>query len=556
MEQGTVNRRQPFRWGARARTLTVDRAQTLIGISGLLAACAYLLVRLAPDVRGKPLHADEAVSGLVAARPLTELWSTVIDERGGPPLHFLAAHLALALDPSADALRWTSVAFALGTVIVCYDLGRRIAGPMAGATAALLAATSTMLGQFGSFGRMYAAFAFTAALAADMFYRALEQRTTRASVVAAIAAALAAATHTYGVFILVAEAATGLALWRGKPLRAGWPVVLVGLLLIPVVLAYLRLSERFSVKVSEGPALTSPRAAARELHVALGGVTGGRVLVVLFAALAVCGVVLIARRQPAFLALWGAVAAPLVLYLLLSGAGAVELSPRHLIFVLPLWVAAVGAGFVLLAGRLPTAVQALLVAGLAIVAAQSQMAAIGDPRGGSRFSAETGRPRALVVPADWLQGHVRPTDVLFDYTTPFLAALGTSRSSVTVSPGPGRLLPRGLERVDYPVSAVVVPIPVVGAEVDRELLRNRLGDEAEISLTPEWLLVRVPGPFETDEELLLAILGTFGAAADAIPDPPERVVTHLRTPFLATCRALALAGAEPAECSSPPRARR
>ena len=176
MEQGTVNRRQPFRWGARARTLTVDRAQTLIGISGLLAACAYLLVRLAPDVRGSRLHADEAVSGLVAARPLTELWSTVIDERGGPPLHFLAAHLALALDPSADALRWTSVAFALGTVIVCYDLGRRIAGPMAGATAALLAATSTMLGQFGSFGRMYAAFAFTAALAADMFYRALEQR--------------------------------------------------------------------------------------------------------------------------------------------------------------------------------------------------------------------------------------------------------------------------------------------------------------------------------------------------------------------------------------------
>ena len=89
--------------------------------------------------------------------------------------------------------------------MACYDLGRRLGGHLAGATAALVAATSTMLGQLGTFGRMYAAFAFTAALAMDLFCRALEQRTTRAAFVAALAAVLAAATHTYGVFLLLAE---------------------------------------------------------------------------------------------------------------------------------------------------------------------------------------------------------------------------------------------------------------------------------------------------------------------------------------------------------------
>ena len=219
LEQVSGNHRRLSRWWARAELLAMERGQTLLGLGTLLAACAYLLRELAPDVGRKPLHPDEAVTGLVAARPLPEMLSTVLVERGGPPFHFLAAHVALLFDPSAQALRWTSVAFALGTVLLCYDLGRRIAGHTAGATAALVAATSTMLGQLGTFGRMYAAFAFTAALAADMFYRALEQRTTRAAVVAALAAVLAAATHTYGIFILLAEAVVALVLWRGTPPR-------------------------------------------------------------------------------------------------------------------------------------------------------------------------------------------------------------------------------------------------------------------------------------------------------------------------------------------------
>src|SRR5512133_1524290 len=107
----------------------------------ITASAAFLLARTLPDISGKPWHEDEAVAGLVSARPLGDVLHTVVLDRGGAPLHFVLAHIALALDPSAEALRWLSVVFALATVPLCYDLARRLAGRFAGLTAATLAAT-------------------------------------------------------------------------------------------------------------------------------------------------------------------------------------------------------------------------------------------------------------------------------------------------------------------------------------------------------------------------------------------------------------------------------
>jgi hypothetical protein len=58
------------------------------------AAAAFLLVRLVPDVDGKPLFEDEAVAGLIGARPIGEIVITTLWDRGGAPLHFLLTHLA------------------------------------------------------------------------------------------------------------------------------------------------------------------------------------------------------------------------------------------------------------------------------------------------------------------------------------------------------------------------------------------------------------------------------------------------------------------------------
>ncbi|HYY75347.1 MAG TPA: glycosyltransferase family 39 protein, partial [Gaiellaceae bacterium] len=232
----------------RGRPLALS-AGMLAAWGAVSAALGYLVARVAPDIHGKPLFEDEAVAGLVSAHPFPELLETVMWERGGGPLHFVLSHLTLAVEPSPYALRWLSLAFALATVPLCYDLGRRLAGPLAGGTAAVIAATSSLLLVYGSFARMYALYAFASALALDLFVRAVAQRTGRAAFMAALAAWLLPAIHPYGAILVAAEALVGLALWRGRPLRPALPVAAVGLAMLPFAWADLRLAERFAVGV-------------------------------------------------------------------------------------------------------------------------------------------------------------------------------------------------------------------------------------------------------------------------------------------------------------------
>ena len=138
------------------------------------------------------MHEDEAVAGLISARPLGDVLHTVVLDRGGAPLHFLLAHFALAIDTTPETLRWVSVVFALATLPLSYDLARRIAGRSAGLIAAALAATSQLVLIYGTFGRMYSLFAFASALAADLFVRALERPQRRAALTAAAAGFTAA----------------------------------------------------------------------------------------------------------------------------------------------------------------------------------------------------------------------------------------------------------------------------------------------------------------------------------------------------------------------------
>ena len=58
-------------------------------------------------------------------------------DRGGAPLHFVLAHAGFAVSGGWETLRWLSVAAALASVPVSFDLGRRLGGPPAGAVAAI-----------------------------------------------------------------------------------------------------------------------------------------------------------------------------------------------------------------------------------------------------------------------------------------------------------------------------------------------------------------------------------------------------------------------------------
>jgi hypothetical protein len=475
---------------------------------------ALLDRRLWDDVGEKPLFEDEAVAGLVAARPLGELLGTVMWDRGGAPLHFVLAHAGFALSGGWETLRWLSVAAALACVPVTFDLGRRLGGPPAGAVAAIVVGTSTVLSIYGSFGRMYALFALAGAIAADLFVRALQLRTPGAAAVAAAGAWLLPAVHPYGAIPVAAGVAVALWLWRGRPLGAALPAALVGLAVLPFAVADLRLSGRFEVGVEGESSLASPGEAWRQFGRALESFAGGGdlVLVLIFAALALAGAFVLARDRHPFVAFAGlALLAPPVLFMLLRSAGSVGLSPRHLAYALPIWAALAGVGVARLFGR-PVWIA---VAGAAVAAVVASPGGIVDPRdttsnailGGGPGEVAPGSPASVEDAAAWAGANVRRGDVLFPYSPAFLAALPESGEALSLPYGQAKLLIRTLRRADWPVGGVMVAVPLVAGEVGDRRVTGRSRSYS----SPDWYLLRIEGPFADERALLTAASEAFRA---------------------------------------------
>ena len=375
-----------------------------LAIGGSIGVAMLLLaIRLSLDVRRKPIFEDEALAGLVASQPFFDMLRTVVVDRGGAPLHFALAHLALLVEPSPAALRSVSVVAALLVPLVCLDLGNRLYGRTAGVAAAVLAASSQMLGIYGSFGRMYAVFALAAAVSTDLFVRATQLRTAGAALTAAVAAWVLLAVHPFGAALVAAEAVVAVFLWRGRNLRAAVPVAVVGLAMLPFVYADLRLADRFSASLSGQQELVAPEHASAVLVRALGGFAGGREpFFLLFVALAVVGAIALYQRERAFLALaaLGFLSLPA---LLVATRGDQNFSDhfasRQLIFVLPLWIGLVAAGFARGVHRLSPPLQGLCLIGLTVAALIAPQV-VPDPR-----TAPSGSRDALAAPAD---GSSRP----------------------------------------------------------------------------------------------------------------------------------------------------
>jgi hypothetical protein len=439
--------------------------------------CGFLLYRIWPDVTQKPLYEDEAIAGLIAMRPLAEVLETVLVDRGGAPLHFVATHFAFSVHASPEALRLLSVVFALGTVPLCFELGRRLAGAGAGAIAAAVAASSTALSVYGSFGRMYAMFTFVAALFAVLFVRALQLRTTGAVGAAAAAGWLLPAVHPYGAIPAGVALVAAALIWRGRPLAAAWPVAVAVLAALPLLVADVRLAERADVGAAGERALASRGGAGAELVAGASAFAGGDGLpFVFFGALAVAGLAALIRLQPAVAALALSVAIPPLLFLIVRTDTTPDLSPRHLFYGLPLWAAAIGVGAVRLASPLRRRLAFAALGSIALLALVSPPSALRDPR-------ELGFGTAPVEGVR-LRG-VESGHLLIPYSTVFLAGLPDVRKAVALPHAPGDDIIRALEHAEEPLGAVHVAIPA-----------------------DPWRLEVAYGPFDKGEAL--------AAAADAL----------------------------------------
>jgi hypothetical protein len=449
----------------------------------------------------------------VAARPLGELLGTVMWDRGGAPLHFLLAHAGFAVSGAWETLRWLSVAAALASVPVCFDLGRRLGGEAAGAVAALLVAASTVLSIYGSFGRMYALLVLAGAVAADLFVRALQLRTPGAAVLAVGGGLLLPAVHPYGAIPVAAGALVGLWLWRGRPFRAGVPALLVGLAFVPFALADLRLSGRFGVGVSGESSLASPAAAWKQFGRAIQSFAGGGepVLVAAFCLLAVVGAAFLVRERNPFVVVAAvSLLAPPVLFMLVRSAGSPGLSPRHLAYALPAWAALIGVGVTrVCTGR--AAWPAVALAGIA--AALASPGGIVDPRattsnailGGGPAEIAPGSPASVADAASWARSRVRRGDVLFPYSPAFLAALPETGRALSLPYGQAPLLRRTLRRADWPVPGVMIAVPLVDGSFGGRWPASR----SSVYSSSDWFLLRVEGPFADQRALLTAASDAF-----------------------------------------------
>jgi mannosyltransferase len=429
------------------------------------ALCGFLLYRLARDVGEKPLYEDEAIAGLIAMRPFGEVFETVLLDRGGAPLHFVLAHLAFRVDLSAETLRWLSVFAALAAVPACFDLARRLGGFGAGVVAAAVAASSTALAVYGSFGRMYALFVFVAALFADLFVRALQMRTGGAVAAAAAAGWLLPAVHPYGAIPAFVALIVAAVIWRGRHLAAAWPVAVAVAAAVPFFVADLRLADRAAVGAGER-SLATPGEAWKELVAAISSFAGGGGLpFIFFTALALGGLVVLVRREPAFAALAASIALPPLLFVVVRTDASPDLSPRHLFYGLPAWAAAIGVGTTALT-------RSRLALGLvALIAVTSPASALRDPRELGFATASGGTPSI----------HARENDLLLPYSAAFLAALPDVRDAVALPHAPGDEILRALEHAGEPIGAVYVAIP-----------------------TQPWTVLRLEGPFAKPDALAAA----------------------------------------------------
>ena len=478
----------------------------------VLAAGGFLLARLVGDVRGKPFYQDEALTGLIAVDPVREIVSQVVLDRGGAPLHFVLAHVALDLEPTVVSLRSLSVVLAVATMPLCYDLGRRLGGSSAGLVAAAVGASSSLLAVYGTFGRMYALFAFVAALSADLFLRALVERTAPAAAAAAAAGWLLPATHPYGALVLGAEVLVALAVWRGRSFRPAVPVLLIALTLVPFGLAGLRLSSRFEAEPSDFANVIGPDRIGRFVLDTLEGFAGGWLAAAIaFVLIALAGLVFAFRRRPAFAAYAVLAFAAPPLFLLVEWARGVEfaahLSTRHMIFALPTFAAFVGVGTMWIVVRAPRAVA--LVAALAVVglAAAAPPDGTDDPR-----VVASGELATLAAPAAWIAARVRPDDVLFPYSPVFFAALPDTAGTAVLPRASN--LDRAVADLEPPVRSIYVAIPLDGGAVPSDRL-ERVPQGLRFRLFPHWLLVEAPGPWGTRGDTLAALYRAVSEARRA-----------------------------------------
>jgi hypothetical protein len=419
-----------------------------------VAACAlgvgcFLLIQL----QAWPPHEDETLAIFVGRQSLTGVLDTVLDQRGGAPLHFILAWIVAHTNGGLVGLRLLSAMFATASVPVIALLGKKLAGRQTALAATVLASASWMLLFHGVYGRMYSLFLFTSALSFLALLNASEKRTKGAWALWAVALLFCIAAHPYGAIVLAIQGVY-VVLTR-VPLRVVMPAfATVFILGIPFWRTDLVLAGRFDVGVGQGSTtLGSPSSIGSYLAGVAGDFSAGYtpvITVVLLFALA--GFVSLARRKPRSGVLMAAVVLVPLFALVIAKLGSAAPMSRHLIFIFPFFAVAIAEGVVRVASLVPRAAP-IVAAGLILALLPAEIA-WGIHRTPELYRGEAGsHVKDRQAASAYLASVARPDDVLFGYEPIYLEAFdrGGRLSKLVVPRADATLALRALQTAKKPL---------------------------------------------------------------------------------------------------------
>ena len=411
------------------------------------AVAAFLAFRLT----AWPPHEDETLALFVGRDSLDGMLGTVLNQRGGAPLHFVFAWIVAHTGGGIGALRAVSALFAVASVPLLAVLGARLAGRGPALVATILGATSWMLLFHGVYGRMYSLFLFTSLLSFLALLSATETGGRGRWAAWVLATLLCVSAHPYGALVLASQAVyVAVTRLRLREAAASFAVVLV--LGIPFWRTDLVLAGRFEIGVGGGGGrLGSPLDVFRYLADTAGDfVAGYRIALVAVLAIASFGAYRLAQVRPRSAIFVGAVVlTPAALLMLARFGSSAAPESRHLIFALPVFLVTVAVG--ILEGARYLGRFGLPAVTGTVVALVCLQIAWGWSRTAELYRGEPGaRVAARASAAAWLAKTSRSDDVLFGYDPLFLEAWrdGGDLSRSVVPRADPRLALRALERAE------------------------------------------------------------------------------------------------------------
>jgi len=375
-----------------------------------------------------------------------DLVDTVVHRRGGAPLHFVLAWVVEHAGGGLVGIRLLSAIFAVASLPLIAALARRIVDERAAVVATVLAVSSWVLIYHAIYARMYSLFLFTSGLSYLALLHAHRDGGLRRWSLWVLATLLVVATHPYGALVLGSQLLYVLLTRRRvrEGLVAFAAVIVLGL---PFWIIDRVLAGRFDVGVGGGGTqLGRPDRVLGYLAETAGDFSAGEVVLPAVVFLAAVGVLAAwrERRSEALLALT-AVATPTAAFLLTRVGGSAAPETRHLIFVLPFFLALVASGIVRRRAMIAVALTAVLaVGGIAWAWDKTPSLFRGEPQE---------RVAARESAAEWLTSTGRPDDVLLGYEPIFVASqnLDPAFSRLIVPRADPRLALRELQEARRPL---------------------------------------------------------------------------------------------------------